>query len=898
MTAVKIWILVLFLLLGSPDLRAEPPTGPGYSWKLIFEDDFTGTSLDTSKWISQLPWTRDFKGDAYMRDQNVTVSNGILTITAKAEDYAGHEFTSGGISTGYSKFRFEYGYAEARINMPSARGSWCNFWMLADGWPPEIDICEYPLDDVEGDGNQRYRYISNIHYGDSQSNMGTHWKGDLSAGYHIYALDWRPWYVAYYFDNSYVRSLNDFQPSNDFGPMYLILDYYVGGDWSGQVWQHPDPDTWPNPAISDAGKMQIEWVRVWQRYQDTNLECTGYWTLDETTGTLATDSSGHSNHGILLNGLSFANDSIPGVRGTALEFDGVDDYISLADGFGELDNGFSVCFWAKPTATKRWARFIDFGNGADDNNIYLARRSTTNDLIFGVYENNSGHFLTAPDAIENNQWHFYAAVVTSSGNAALYKDGLRIRFGSLAWPWGVIRTRNYIGRSNWSADEYYQGALDDIRTYDYTLDQYEIADLYGLPIVTVENYSFELPGTDKQNNWQNVPGWNSDTVAADSGVEFGWAPTEGSWSGFLMGSDPSVWQLTDHVILPGAEYRLKIDAENNSDATQLQMSLYYDNDGDWVTAVSRIVDLADENGSGQKQEFTLFFSSYDLPSAVGHRLGIEIDNPADGWAGFDNVHISYEVHQTHIADLNYDGRIDNKDYCKLAQYWRRHESPADIAPQPVSDGKVDFKDLALFVEYWLKATTIPPLPAQASSPYPTNHATGIAPDANLSWTAGASAVSHNVYIGTSNPPPFISNVSVTTFVPGWLPYQTIIYWRIDEINSWGRTTGQIWEFTTESSPPPMPGQASNPNPADGATGVSIDQDLRWTSGSGVTSHDVYFGTSMLLPFIKNQTAATFNPGGMELGTKYYWRINEKNAFDTIVGPLWSFTTTTTPPPPP
>jgi hypothetical protein len=168
----------------------------------------------------------------------------------------------------------------------------------------------------------------------------------------------------------------------------------------------------------------------------------------------------------------------------------------------------------------------------------------------------------------------------------------------------------------------------------------------------------------------------------------------------------------------------------------------------------------------------------------------------------------------------------------------------------------------------------------------------------LSWTTGSGATSHDVYLGTENPPPFMCNQTTTTLAPGSLPQSTKFYWRIDEINGWGITRGQVWKFTTMMLPPPMPGQASNPNPADAATGVLVDQDLSWTPGSGAISHDVYLGTSMILPFIKNQTAATFEPGRMELGTKYYWRINEKTTSGTITGPLWSFTTSTIPPPPP
>lgn len=488
----KLKISLLFMVCTIP-LLADPPPGPGYSWKTIFEDNFDGASLNTSKWISQHPWTRDYKGDAYERDQNVTVSDGVLTITAKAENYAGHQFTSGAISTGYSKFRFEYGYAEARINMPSARGSWCNFWMLADGWPPEIDIVEFPLDDVEGEGNQRYRYISNIHYGDSQSSMGTHWRSDLSAGYHIYALDWRPWYVAYYFDNSYVRSLNDFQPSNDFGSMYLILDYYVGGDWSGQVWQHPDPVAWPDPAVSDAGKMQIDWVRVWKRIQDTTTECIGHWTLDETAGTAAADSSGKGMHAALQGGMTFESNIINGNLGTALYFDGVDDYVDLPDGFDEFDNGLTITVWAKPTAVKNYARFIELGNGEYANNIYFGRDGVTDGLRFKVFgSDTSDGTVIAADAVELDRWQFFAATIDTSGSVTLYKNGQPIQTGTSTWPWGVTRTQNYLGRSGWASDDYYEGAMDEIKVFDYALTPQQVEAVFTSSAHCMEPYPEHL----------------------------------------------------------------------------------------------------------------------------------------------------------------------------------------------------------------------------------------------------------------------------------------------------------------------------------------------------------------------------------------------------------------------
>ncbi|MHC4738682.1 MAG: DNRLRE domain-containing protein [Planctomycetota bacterium] len=186
----------------------------------------------------------------------------------------------------------------------------------------------------------------------------------------------------------------------------------------------------------------------------------------------------------------------------------------------------------------------------------------------------------------------------------------------------------------------------------------------------------------------------------------------------------------------------------------------------------------------------------------------------------------------------------------------------------------------------------PQPPGQASNPNPANSATDVSVDADLSWSAGSGATSHDVYFGTDSTPDsgeFQGNQTATTFDPGTMSTSTTYYWRIDEINSEGTTTGNVWNFTTEAAPQP-PGQATSPSPADSATGVSATADLGWTAGSGATSHDVYFGTSSPGSFQGNQTATTFDAGTMVNNTTYYWRIDEVNVVGTTTGTVWSFTT--------
>ncbi|MDD5011120.1 MAG: GDSL-type esterase/lipase family protein, partial [Phycisphaerae bacterium] len=93
-------------------------------------------------------------------------------------------------------------------------------------------------------------------------------------------------------------------------------------------------------------------------------------------------------------------------------------------------------------------------------------------------------------------------------------------------------------------------------------------------------------------------------------------------------------------------------------------------------------------------------------------------------------------------------------------------------------------------------TTVPPPPGQAVNPTPANAAINVSIKQDISWTLGSGAISHDVYFGTSNPPPFVKNQAGTTYDTGAMTPLTIYYWRIDEKNAGGTTAGALWSFTT------------------------------------------------------------------------------------------------------
>ena len=92
---------------------------------------------------------------------------------------------------------------------------------------------------------------------------------------------------------------------------------------------------------------------------------------------------------------------------------------------------------------------------------------------------------------------------------------------------------------------------------------------------------------------------------------------------------------------------------------------------------------------------------------------------------------------------------------------------------------------------------------------------------------------------------------------------------------------------------PPPGQPGNPSPADGATAVSVDQDLSWSPAAGATTYEVYLGTNSTPGPGDLQgalTGTTFALGQLSYSTVYYWRVDAINGNGTTTGPVWSFTT--------
>ncbi|MEG3440322.1 LamG-like jellyroll fold domain-containing protein [Pannus brasiliensis CCIBt3594] len=162
-----------------------------------------------------------------------------------------------------------------------------------------------------------------------------------------------------------------------------------------------------------------------------------------------------------------------------LKFDGVNDHVRLPEMSADFSGGFTVEAWVWYDSFKNCSRIIDLGNDAGSDNILLANSGTSGRLSFNIYRGSTAQETITPNAVlEIGRWIHLAATIDGAGNVKLYKNGQEIHSAKVQPPNSLKRTKNYIARSNWSADSYFNGRLSEIRLWNKARSGAEIqADL-------------------------------------------------------------------------------------------------------------------------------------------------------------------------------------------------------------------------------------------------------------------------------------------------------------------------------------------------------------------------------------------------------------------------------------
>ena len=159
---------------------------------------------------------------------------------------------------------------------------------------------------------------------------------------------------------------------------------------------------------------------------------------------------------------------------TALSLNGVaGNYIRISNNV-PISGDFTVESWVYVRSFNSFSRLIDFANGPDNGNVYLALTFGTGGFpIAGVFTNSGNPTLLATNALPSGQWAHLALTVHGT-NGTIYINGNIAGVGVLNIPPNITRANNYIGRSAYASDGYANAAFQEIRIWNVARSQSDI----------------------------------------------------------------------------------------------------------------------------------------------------------------------------------------------------------------------------------------------------------------------------------------------------------------------------------------------------------------------------------------------------------------------------------------
>jgi len=223
----------------------------------------------------------------------------------------------------------------------------------------------------------------------------------------------------------------------------------------------PSVDVFPEPFGDDI--VNFRDMTLLAEYWLRDLHLSSYWKLDETAGDIALDSIGDSN-GLLI-GEPFWQPLNGKING-ALQFDGINDYISTNFILNPGANPFRVFVWIKGGLPGQVIISQLSGNG--DGRHWLSIDSQNGTLMTELVSTGRAEdFLISESVITDNQWH-HICFIWDGEYRSLYVDNVEVAKDST--PITGLRNANgglHIGAGNTlEPSSYFLGMIDDIRIYD------------------------------------------------------------------------------------------------------------------------------------------------------------------------------------------------------------------------------------------------------------------------------------------------------------------------------------------------------------------------------------------------------------------------------------------------
>ena len=217
-----------------------------------------------------------------------------------------------------------------------------------------------------------------------------------------------------------------------------------------------------NMAISQATASQI--------YKSTKSDFVGYWTFDEGSGNVAYDESCNRNNGTISGSASY----LTGVYDNCLSFNGTTDYVMINNSVSLETDSITISAWIYPTSASQ-------GTIVSKNVPFAVMHSPSGNIQFGIFAGTSPgwDWATGSIAVSLNTWTHIACTYDKT-SMKIYIDGVldTAKTHSIGGNIFAYESNLYIGYGTPGLDQYFAGNIDDVRIYNHSLSESEIAELH------------------------------------------------------------------------------------------------------------------------------------------------------------------------------------------------------------------------------------------------------------------------------------------------------------------------------------------------------------------------------------------------------------------------------------
>jgi Glycosyl hydrolases family 16/Calx-beta domain len=235
-------------------------------YNLVWADEFNADTLNTTWWNYEAGASGWGNNELqFYREDNTSLVNGNLVITAKKQAFGNAPYTSSRLTT-KGKKAFKFGRIDIRAALPKGQGLWPALWMLgsnidAVNWPScgEIDIMELT-------GNLPQRVLGTAHWAEltgtprfKGSDFYLSGNDNFQDEFHVFSLNWEADKMEYLVDNKVFYTIT---PTSLDGANYpfnknffFIFNVAVGGSLPGN----------PDATSVFPQSMIVDYVRVFQK---------------------------------------------------------------------------------------------------------------------------------------------------------------------------------------------------------------------------------------------------------------------------------------------------------------------------------------------------------------------------------------------------------------------------------------------------------------------------------------------------------------------------------------------------------------------------------------------------------------------------------------------------------